>query len=221
MPSQMQPEFFILMGIDIFLATSLITAIFDKHFPSKIPYICQLAALAGYGNLIVSREFLQLFDPYMRFWYSLIYLIVAVASIFALSAYLGFSRKMWKAARIFTYVVGIPVLMISTFFISTYTAMATHPILILPPLTFELTFLTVILFDSLVVSLGIYLFIKPKWWHIAVPTTIIIIGASIYTLLKPEWKAFAFLICATVLGVACAAVLGASIYVLIKLWREG
>ena len=221
MPSQMQPEFFLLMGIDIFLATSLITAIFDKHFPSKIPYICQLAALAGYGNLIVSREFLQLFHPYMRFWYSLIYLIVAIASIFALSIYLGFSKKMWKAARIFTYVVGIPILMISTFFISTYTAMATHPILILPPLTFELTFLTVILFDSLVVSLGIYLFIKPKWWHIAVPTAIIIIGASVYTLLKPEWKTFAFLICAMVLGVACAAVLGASIYVLIKLWREG
>ena len=184
MPSQMQPEFFLLMGIDIFLATSLITAIFDKHFPSKIPYICQLAALAGYGNLIVSREFLQLFDPYMRFWYSLIYLIVAVASIFALSVYLGFSRKMWKAARIFTYVVGIPVLMISTFFVPTYTAMATHPILILPPLTFEITFLTVILFDSLVVSLGIYLFIKTKWWHIAVPTAIIIVGASIYVLIK-------------------------------------
>jgi len=220
----MQPEFFLLMGIDIFLATSLITAIFDKHFPSKTPYICQLAALAGYGNLIVSREFLQLFDPYMRFWYSLIYLIIAIASIFALSVYLGFSRKMWKAARIFTYVVGIPVLivlMISTFFISTYTAIATHPILILPRLTFEITFLTVILFDSLVVSLGIYLFIKPKWWHIAVPTAIIIIGASLYTLLKPEWKAFAFIICATILGIACAAVLGASIYVLIKLWREG
>jgi len=221
MPSQMQPEFFLLMGIDIFLVTSLITAIFDKHFPSKIPYICQLAALAGYGNLIVSREFLQLFDPYMRFWYSLIYLIVAIASTFALSIYLGFSRKMWKAARIFTYVVGIPILMISTFFISTYIALATHPILILPPLTFETTFLAIILFDSLVVSLGIYLFIKPKWWHIAVPTTIVIIGASVYTLLKPEWKAFAFLICATILGIACAAVLGASIYVLIKLWREG
>ena len=109
MPSQIQPEFFLLMGIDIFLATSLITAIFDKHFPSKIPYICQLAALAGYGNLIVSREFLQFFDPYMRFWYSLIYLIVAIASTFALSIYLGFSKKMWKAARIFTYVVGIPI----------------------------------------------------------------------------------------------------------------
>ena len=54
-----------------------------------------------------------------------------------------------------------------------------------------------------------------------VPITIIIIGASVYTLLKPEWKAFAFIICATVLGIACAAVLGASIYVLIKLWREG
>ena len=217
----MQPEFFLLMGIDIFLATSLVTALFDKHFPSKIPYICQLAALAGYGNLIVSKEFLQTFELYMRFWYRLIYLIIAVAHVVTLGIYLGFTKNMWKAAKVFTYTVAIPVLIISTFFISNYISLATHPILVTPPLTFEMTFITVILFDSLVVSLGIYLFIKPKWWHLAVPTTIIIIGASIYTLLKPEWKAFAFLICATVLGIACAAVLGASIYVLIKLWREG
>ena len=221
MPSQLHPEFFLLMGIDIFLATSLITALFDKHFPSKIPYIYQLAALAGYGNLNVSKEFLQTFNLYMRFWYSLIYLVIAVANTFALTIYLGFTKKQWKLARIFTYTVVIPILMISAFFLSSYLSLATHPIFVLPPLTFELTFLSVIIFDSIVVSLGIYLFIKPKWWHIAVPTAIVIIGASVYTLLKPEWKSFAFIICATVLGIACAAVLGASIYVLIKLWREG
>ncbi len=37
-------------GIDLFLAMSLLTCLLDKHFPSQLPYIYQLAALAGFDH---------------------------------------------------------------------------------------------------------------------------------------------------------------------------
>jgi hypothetical protein len=82
------PEFFMLLGIDLFLATSLLTCVLDNYFPDKLAYLYQLIALAGFGQLLVTREFLTTFADYMRFWYSIIYLTVAVANIAALNAYL-------------------------------------------------------------------------------------------------------------------------------------
>ncbi|MCK5631491.1 hypothetical protein KAH85_02935, partial [Candidatus Bathyarchaeota archaeon] len=64
-----------LLGIDFFLATSLLTAVFDKYFPEKLAYLYQLVALAGFGQLLVTREFMASFADYMRFWYSFIYLL--------------------------------------------------------------------------------------------------------------------------------------------------
>lgn len=70
-----------MVGIDLFLAMGLLTCLLDRHFPSQLPIVYQLAALASLGHLIVSREFMSTFDSYMRFWYSLLYLIVALANI--------------------------------------------------------------------------------------------------------------------------------------------
>jgi len=221
MPPSMQPEFFLLLGIDIFLAMSLLTALFDKHFPTKIPYIYQLAALAGYGNLIVSKAFLTTFEPYIRFWYSFTYLGISVANTMMLAIYLGYMKKAWAAAKFFTFTIALPIAAITGVFVSSYVSIAQHPLLITPTLPPEMLFLTIITFDTAVVGVGIYLFVKPKWWQITIPATIIITAATIYTILKPELKEAIFITSAAALGSACAAVLAASIYVLIKLWREG
>jgi hypothetical protein len=85
----LMPEFFLLLAIDIFLAVSLLTCLLDKHFPTALSYIYQLAALIGFGNLLVSREFLQIFDEYMRFWYSIIYLAIGLPNVAAVNLYLS------------------------------------------------------------------------------------------------------------------------------------
>jgi 3D (Asp-Asp-Asp) domain-containing protein len=220
MPSPLQPEFFALLGIDLFLAISLLTCLLDKHFPWALPYIYQLAALAGFGQLIVSREFIAVFGDYMRFWYSLLYLIVALANIIAVNVYLGIMKKLLNYARVFMFTVTFPALTLTAFFLSNYAEIATHPIVIVPQISWETTFVGIVAFDTLVVGLGTYVFFKPKWWYIALGAGAAITGASIYAFYKPSWGAAAFVTSAIALAIACVLVLGVSVYVLAKIWIE-
>ncbi|MGC8998723.1 MAG: hypothetical protein ACP5JW_04915 [Candidatus Bathyarchaeia archaeon] len=40
---------------------------------------------------------------------------------------------------------------------------ATHPIVMLPQMDWEATFVGIVAFDTLVVGLGTYTFFKPRW----------------------------------------------------------
>ena len=77
MASELQPEFFSLLGINIFLALSLLTCLFEKNFPTAIPYVYQSAALFGFGQLWISKEFSQiyinegLYEQQVGNWYDL------------------------------------------------------------------------------------------------------------------------------------------------------
>ncbi len=220
MASPLQPEFFLLLGLDIFLAASLLTCLLDKHFPSHLPYLLQIAALAGFGQLIVSREFMGLFDEYMRFWYSLTYLIVSIAALASLGIYLGYIKKLLTQAKILTFLITVPATIISAFFIADYTQVAVHPLLILPTFTWEATFVGIVALDTVVVGIGTYVFFKPKWWHLAIGAGTPIGIAAVYVLSKPTWGAPAFIASATALAVACVLILGISLYVLAKIWKE-
>jgi hypothetical protein len=218
------PEFFMLLGIDFFLAMSLLTCIFDKHFPDKLAYLYQLVALAGFGQLLVTREFSASFPNYMRFWYSFIYLTIAVANIAALNAYLLFYKKAKTIAKLFSIIATAPTFIISTIFLYNYATEATHPIIPLPQLSLDLMFLGVFTFDTIVVSISIYALIKPKWWQITLPTTALLIGATAFASAKPTLGEAAFIAGAIyiyiILGIACVGVLGASLYVLLRFWLE-
>jgi len=220
MPSPLQPEFFALLGIDLFLAISLLTCLLDKHFPWQLPYIYQLAALAGFGQLLVSREFMALFGEYMRFWYSLLYLIVALANIIAVNAYLGIMKKLMNYAKVLMFTVTFPALTLAAFFLSNYADVAVHPLIMTPHMSWEATFIGIVAFDTVVVGLGTYVFFKPKWWYIAIGAGTAITGASIYALYKPSWGEAAFVVSAIALALACVLVLGVSVYVLAKIWLE-
>jgi len=220
MPSPLQPEFFALLGIDLFLAISLLTCLLDRHFPWQLPYIYQLAALAGFGQLLVSKEFLTFFGEYMRFWYSLLYLIVALANIIAVNAYLGIMKKLLNYAKVFMFTVTFPALSLAAFFLSNYAEIAVHPLVMTPQMSWEATFIGIVAFDSLVVGMGTYVFFKPKWWYIALGAGTAITGASIYALYKPSWGEAAFVVSALALAIACVLVLGVSVYVLAKIWID-
>ena len=220
MPSPLQPEFFALLGIDLFLAISLLTCLLDKHFPWQLPYIYQLAALAGFGQLLVSREFMALFGEYMRFWYSLLYLIVALANIIAVNAYLGIMKKLMNYAKVLMFTVTFPALTLAAFFLSNYADVAVHPLIMTPHMSWEATFIGIVAFDTVVVGLGTYVFFKPKWWYIAIGAGTAITGASIYALYKPSWGEAAFVVSAIALALACVLVLGVSVYVLAKIWMD-
>ena len=220
MPSPLQPEFFALLGIDLFLAVSLLTCLLDRHFPWHLPYLYQVAALAGFGQLIVSREFMLSFGEYMRFWYSLLYLVVALANIIAVNAYLGIVKKLLNYAKVFMFTVTLPSLVLTTFFVTNYADIAVHPLIMFPHMTWEATFIAIVAFDTLVVGLGTYIFFKPKWWYIALGAGTAITSASVYAALKPSWGEAAFITSAVALAIACILVLGVSVYVLARIWID-
>jgi len=120
MPSAILPEFFALLAIDLFLLLSLLTCLLEERFPKAIPYIYQIAALIGFGHLLVSKDFLTVFGHYMRFWYNFFYLLVALANIVAINVYFAVIKKSWVLAKVWAGVVVFPTILISIFFVSNY-----------------------------------------------------------------------------------------------------
>jgi len=124
MPSSILPEFFALLAIDLFLLLSLLTCLLEERFPKAIPYIYQIAALIGFGHLLVSRDFLTVFGQYMRFWYNFFYLMVALANVVAINVYFAVIKKMWTLAKVWSGAVTFPTIFISIFFVSNYSYVA-------------------------------------------------------------------------------------------------
>jgi hypothetical protein len=131
--SQMLPEFFALLGIDVFLMLSLLSCLLDDRVPKALPYIFQIAALVGYGHLLISKEFFVIFGEYMRFWYCFIYLLVALSNIVAVNIYFGVAKELWTLAKLWSGAVTFPTVLICMYFVSNYTFVqeATLPLLTL------------------------------------------------------------------------------------------
>jgi hypothetical protein len=215
------PEFFLLLGTDIFLAISLLTCVFDKYFPPTLSYIYQLASLAGFGNLLISRTFLEVFDEYARFWYSMAYLAVALTNIAAVNIYLAYSKKQFTAAKIFLSAFTIPSYLVSTLFVNNYAQVATYPLLSIPALSPSSVFVPVVALDTLVMGTGIYVFVRPKLWHIFTAGTLVVSAAGLVPFLWPAWQGPSFLMVVLALGVANFIVLGASVFILLRLRGGG
>jgi len=148
------PEFFALLSIDIFLLLSLLTCLLEERFPKAIPYIYQIAALIGYGHLLVSREFLTIFGEDMRFWYNFFYLLIALGNIVAINLYLAVEKKMWTLAKAWSGIVTFPITVISVFFVSNYSYLqgAEFPTLILQ---------LGLVISTIVMGVSISLFLSP------------------------------------------------------------
>jgi len=216
----LQPEFFLLLGIDLFLAISLLTCLLDKHFPWQLPYLYQVGALVGFGNLLASKEFMTLFGEYMRFWYSFMYLVIALGNIIAINAYIGITKKLLNYAKVLMLTMTFPALAISALFLANYAEIAVHPLLMFPQMSWEATFIGVVAFDTFVVGFGTYVFFKPKWWYIAIGAGAAIISATAYAAIKPTWGGVAFVGSAVALAAACVVVLGISLYIFARMWTD-
>jgi hypothetical protein len=87
MISPFPPQFFILLGIDIFLGGSILVVVFDKDFPAGLPYILDFGSLIGFAELLLVPGYLQSYPIEMQFYYSVAMSILAVLSIFGCSLY--------------------------------------------------------------------------------------------------------------------------------------
>jgi len=151
----MLPEFFALLGIDVFLMLSLLSCLLDDRIPKALPYIYQIAALVGYGHLLISKEFFVIFGEYMRFWYCFIYLLVALSNIVAVNAYFAVAKRQWTLAKLWSGAVTFPMVMICMFFVSNY-AFAQEATL--PLLTLQIGLVV----SALVMGISIFLLLSPE-----------------------------------------------------------
>jgi len=219
MPSALLPEFFAILGTDIFLAMSLLTCLLDQYFPKGVPYVYQIVALAGFGHLMVSRSFMPVFGEYMRFWYCFFYLLVAVANVIAANVYLAASKKLWTLAKAFFGAVTAPITLAVVFFVSNYTGQATYPLISIPHIPLELSYVAIISFDVAVIAIGLSAFYRLNWKRLGLISFAIIMGASICTFLKPPGWYLVITASAVVLGVACGLILATSIYLFVTTQR--
>src|SRR5438034_5425899 len=110
------PEFFVLLGIVIFLGVSLLSALLDDSLPSRLQYLFQIAAMVGLGELLTSQGSVEL----TRFWVSIVYLASALSSVVGLNVYLWVPRRRMDIASTFSETVTVPILMISAVFIYSF-----------------------------------------------------------------------------------------------------
>jgi len=121
----LQPEFFALLGIDLFLLLSLLTCLLDERFPKTIPYMYQLAAIYGFGHLLISRNFLDMFGEYTRFWYSFLYLVIALANIVAVNIYFAVLKRQNTISKIWSGAITFPSILVAVYFVMQYSSMQT------------------------------------------------------------------------------------------------
>jgi hypothetical protein len=103
------PEFLGVLGIDVFLILSILTCLFD--FPAFIQYVYHLSAFIGFGQLWINYIFV--FGEETRFFICLGYLIIGLANIIFVNAYIAFRDKKILWTTSFMSSVTIPAILIS------------------------------------------------------------------------------------------------------------
>lgn len=144
-------ELFILMGINVFVALSLLTSIFDGPFPEAAPYIFQIAALSGFGQIWINYTFFFSFIE-ARFWSSALYLTVTVATVIAVNLYIVIKKRLLSIAGIFLGVFTLPTNFASYFFVSSYVNGHVIPIPLLPVVPVETLY---IVLSACIIVLGL------------------------------------------------------------------
>jgi len=116
------PEFFTLLGIEIFLAISVLSGLLDRQLPSRLQYIFQGLGGLGLAQLLVSIGMIS--GPastyQIRFWVSLAYLGFALSCVVGTNVYLFVKGRGATVASAFSSAVTVPFIMVSALFISSF-----------------------------------------------------------------------------------------------------
>jgi hypothetical protein len=141
------PEFFTLLGIEIFVAMSLVSVLLDRDIPSSAQWLFQGAAGLGLGQLVVTEGFgtSSVIDA-SRFWISIFYLTLSVCSVAGINVYLAAVRKRPAIASAFSGTITTPAVSVSVLFVSSY----------LSGVDVSLTPLTIVIFIVPALMVGLF-----------------------------------------------------------------
>ena len=153
------PEFFIVLGIFIFLAMSFLSALLDDDLPSILQYLFQGAAAVGLGLLLMNQAFINggilsraPGDP-ARFWISIVYLASAVSFVAGLNVYLAMVRRKMALSSAFSGAVTVPTFMISAIVVSSFLGTGGE-------ISFSPATIFVLAVSAFVISLSVFGFLR-------------------------------------------------------------
>ena len=128
------PQLFILLGVDIFLGGSVLTVMFDDHFPTGLPYVMDFGALAGFIQLVLTPQYLTGFPEDVQFYACAVYAAIAVLAVVGTNLYVVFTRGERMLGGVLALPATIPSVLVTVFFVSAYlnevqVALPTAPLL--------------------------------------------------------------------------------------------
>jgi len=132
MPPPFPPQFFILLGVDIFLGGSIVTIVFDENFPNGLPYVLDFAALVGLIQLALTPQYLAGYPVEMQFYYSVVYTLTANLAIAGSNLYLVLVRGRRVEGGAFAVAATVPSILATPFFISAYVNNVVVPLPTIP-----------------------------------------------------------------------------------------
>ena len=110
------PEFFIVLGIDIFLAESIICYLLERQLSPVLQYLFQGAAIAGLAELLLGQGLI----PSTRVWAGIIFLASALSSLIGVTIRLAIVRRSTSLAPMFSQMLTVPVVMVSALFLFSF-----------------------------------------------------------------------------------------------------
>jgi hypothetical protein len=114
------PQFFILLGIDIFLGTSIATVAFDEHFPTGLPYMLDFGALVGFIQLVLGPRYLVGSPTEIQFYYCMTFATIAILAALGCNLYVTFIRGRRAIGGILAVGMTTPSILVSLSFVSAY-----------------------------------------------------------------------------------------------------
>jgi hypothetical protein len=126
------PQFFILLGIDVFLGGSVATVIFDEDFPTGFPYILDFAALVGFIQLMTTPQYLTGFPEQEQFYYCVAYAIIADLAVMGSNLYVALVRKKWIVGGALAVAATIPAGIATPYFMSAFVEGVSVPLPTIP-----------------------------------------------------------------------------------------
>src|SRR4030042_1327566 len=121
--TQLPPEVFTLIGINLFLVLSMLTHLLGNRFPKALPYIYQVAALFGLGYLVAGRGYMMQVEESTRFWYSFAYLTTALTSVVTANFYVAAAKRLWIIAKAWFGAFSFPSILVAVFLVFQYSSM--------------------------------------------------------------------------------------------------
>ncbi len=120
MVSVFAPQFFLLLGVDIFIGASILSVLLDKYFPASMSYVLDLASFVGFAELLIGPEFFSTMSSTMQFYVSFGYTLIAILTVIALNAYLYFIVQAKRVGAVFATAATVPSMLATLFFTSAF-----------------------------------------------------------------------------------------------------